>query len=108
MCFFCYRQHDIHSEVCTSNKGMEVLLLFLQSEGSSCCSGLVNNCKFIQTEMLKTKGKCIWTEIFGCNLLSGISKNKRKSDRTVKTSVALPGYSSAHQLQKDCDFNPII
>lgn len=47
--FFCYRQHDIRSEVCTSAKGMEFLLLFLQSEGSICCSGLDSNCKSIQT-----------------------------------------------------------
>jgi hypothetical protein len=78
MCFFCYRQHGIHSEVCTSTKGMEFLLLFLQSEGSSCCSGLDSNCKSIQTEMLEIKGKCVWTEVLGCNLLPGVPKKTQK------------------------------
>jgi hypothetical protein len=82
---------------------MEFVLLFLQSEGSSHCSGLDSNCKSIQTEMLEMKGKCVWTEIFGCNL-SGLpkKKNSENSDGTVKTSVSLHGYSAAYQLQKDC------
>jgi len=89
--------------VCASTKGMEFLLLFLQSEGSICCSGLDSNCKSIQTEMQDMKGKCVWTEISGCNLLSGVpKKNSENSDGTVKTSVALSGYSAAYRLQKEC------
>ena len=74
MCSFCYRQHDIHSEVCTSTEGMEFLLLFLQSEGSSYCSGLDTNSKPIQTEMLEMKRKCVQTEILGFHLLFGVSQ----------------------------------
>jgi hypothetical protein len=60
---FHYRQHDIHSEICTSAEGMAFLLLFLQSEGSSNCSGMVWNGKSIQTEILEVKRKCVSTEI---------------------------------------------
>lgn len=49
---FHYRQHDIRSEICTSAEGMAFMLLFLQPEVSSNCSGMVWNGKSFHTEIL--------------------------------------------------------
>jgi hypothetical protein len=57
---------------------MEFLLLFLQPEGSSYCSGLARNCKLIQTEMFEVKGKYVQIAIFASHMLSEVSQKLRE------------------------------
>jgi hypothetical protein len=46
-------------------------------------------------------GQKFWVIIY----LGYQKRAQKKTDGTVKTSVASPGYSAAYQFQKDCKTN---